>query len=121
MRNSKSGYESLVEAAKMASQNFNSLQQHQLVLGALEKAVPLPILHLASSSSPFSHNSIYSRVRPKKKRKQSDNNPCSISFHDIIITNCSNEPTHTAITNLKRASATCSCIFLRRNRMVGNL
>lgn len=49
LRNSKSGYESLVEAATVASQNFSPIQQHQLVIEALERAFPKPMLLLVSS------------------------------------------------------------------------
>lgn len=48
LRNSKSGYESLVEAARVASQNFNPIQQREVVIHALERAFPRPILSLAS-------------------------------------------------------------------------
>ncbi|CAJ1969427.1 unnamed protein product [Sphenostylis stenocarpa] len=46
LRNSKSGYESLVEAATMASQNFSPTQQHQVVIHALHTAFPKPMLLL---------------------------------------------------------------------------
>ncbi|XP_041009002.1 beta-carotene isomerase D27, chloroplastic-like [Juglans microcarpa x Juglans regia] len=46
IRNSKSGYESLVEAAKVASQNFNPIQQKEVIIQALERAFPRPILSL---------------------------------------------------------------------------
>lgn len=49
LRNSKSGYESLVEAATAASRNFDATKQRELVIQALEKAFPRPILSLASS------------------------------------------------------------------------
>ncbi|KAK9281248.1 hypothetical protein L1049_004144 [Liquidambar formosana] len=47
LRNSKSGYESLVEAARVVSRNFNPIQQRELVIQALDKAFPRPILSLA--------------------------------------------------------------------------
>ncbi|KAK2657068.1 hypothetical protein Ddye_010120 [Dipteronia dyeriana] len=46
MRNRKSGYDSLVEAARAVSLNFNPVQQHQLVIQALEKAFPKQLLYL---------------------------------------------------------------------------
>lgn len=65
VRNSKSGYESLVEAATVASQKFNLIQQREVTIQALDKAFPKPILSLVSSllsgificssSSAFSH------------------------------------------------------------------
>ncbi|RDX68689.1 Beta-carotene isomerase D27, chloroplastic, partial [Mucuna pruriens] len=45
-RNSKSGYESLVEAATVTSQRFSPIQQHQLVIQALHRAFPKPMLLL---------------------------------------------------------------------------
>lgn len=47
-RNRKSGYESLVEAARAASHKFNPIQQREVVIQALERAFPRPILSLAS-------------------------------------------------------------------------
>jgi hypothetical protein len=44
-----SGYESLVEAARVASQKFNPIQQREVVIQALEKAFPRPILSLVKS------------------------------------------------------------------------
>ncbi|KAI4301182.1 hypothetical protein L6164_034487 [Bauhinia variegata] len=52
LRNSKSGYESLVEAARAASQNFNPVQQKQVVIQALDKAFPRPILTLIRTLIP---------------------------------------------------------------------
>ncbi|CAL0320558.1 unnamed protein product [Lupinus luteus] len=49
LSNSKSGYESLVEASTMASKEFNHIQQQQLVIQALDKAFPRPILLLVTS------------------------------------------------------------------------
>ncbi|TKY52679.1 Beta-carotene isomerase D27 [Spatholobus suberectus] len=46
LRNSKSGYESLVEAATTASQRFSPIQQHQVVIQALDRAFPKPMLLL---------------------------------------------------------------------------
>ncbi|XP_020981393.2 beta-carotene isomerase D27, chloroplastic-like [Arachis duranensis] len=40
LRNSKSGYESLVEAATAASQKFDPIQQRQLVIQALHTTLP---------------------------------------------------------------------------------
>ncbi|KAF5482311.1 hypothetical protein F2P56_002892 [Juglans regia] len=54
LRNSKSGYESLVEAARMASQNFNPIQQREVVIHALERAFPRPILSLIKTLLPQS-------------------------------------------------------------------
>ncbi|ESW16672.1 hypothetical protein PHAVU_007G175900 [Phaseolus vulgaris] len=50
LRNSKSGYESLVEAATMASQNFSPIQQHQVVTKSLDRAFPKPMLLLVRES-----------------------------------------------------------------------
>ena len=47
-----SGYESLVEAARVASQKFNPIQQREVVIKALERAFPRPILYLVS---PFNY------------------------------------------------------------------
>ena len=52
LRNGMSGYESLVEAARVASQKFNPIQQREVVIKALERAFPRPILYLVS---PFNH------------------------------------------------------------------
>ncbi|XP_014511713.1 beta-carotene isomerase D27, chloroplastic [Vigna radiata var. radiata] len=52
LRNSKSGYESLLEAATMASQNFSSIQQRQLVTQALHRAFPKPIFLLIKKVLP---------------------------------------------------------------------
>uniref|UniRef100_A0A7N0UDN2 Beta-carotene isomerase D27-like C-terminal domain-containing protein n=1 Tax=Kalanchoe fedtschenkoi TaxID=63787 RepID=A0A7N0UDN2_KALFE len=46
LRNTMEGYDSLVEAARAASKNFNPAQQRELVTEALHKAVPKPILSL---------------------------------------------------------------------------
>lgn len=48
LRNSKSGYESLVEAAGMVSRNFDPIKQCELVIEALDRAFPSPILYLVS-------------------------------------------------------------------------
>ncbi|EXB26555.1 hypothetical protein L484_012546 [Morus notabilis] len=50
LRNSKSGYESLVEAATAVSRNFDATKQRELVIQALEKAFPRPILSLANKN-----------------------------------------------------------------------
>ncbi|XP_027938442.1 beta-carotene isomerase D27, chloroplastic-like isoform X2 [Vigna unguiculata] len=50
LRNSKSGYESLVEAATMASQNFSPSQQRQVVTQALHRAFPKPMFLLVRES-----------------------------------------------------------------------
>ncbi|KOM35081.1 hypothetical protein LR48_Vigan02g123100 [Vigna angularis] len=47
LKNSKSGYESLVEAATMASQNFSPTQQPQLVTQALHRAFPNPFFSVS--------------------------------------------------------------------------
>ncbi|KAK7355857.1 hypothetical protein VNO80_15121 [Phaseolus coccineus] len=52
LRNSKSGYESLVEAATMASQNFSPIQQHQVVTKSLYRAFPKPMLLLIKKVLP---------------------------------------------------------------------
>ncbi|XP_059433314.1 beta-carotene isomerase D27, chloroplastic isoform X2 [Corylus avellana] len=54
LRNSKSGYESLVEAAKTASHNFNPIQQRDIVIQALQIAFPRPILSLIKTVLPQS-------------------------------------------------------------------
>ncbi|PON94996.1 Beta-carotene isomerase D27-like [Trema orientale] len=54
LRNSKSGYESLVEAAAAASRNFGPTKQRELVIQALEKAFPKPILSLIRTLMPQS-------------------------------------------------------------------
>ncbi|KAM7253744.1 hypothetical protein ACFE04_031426 [Oxalis oulophora] len=48
LMNNKSGFESLVEATTAVSQNFNPIRQRELVLQAINVAVPWPITHLAS-------------------------------------------------------------------------
>lgn len=53
LRNSKVGYESLVQAATDASRKFSLNQQRELVLQALDTAIPRLILDLASSLSLF--------------------------------------------------------------------
>ncbi|XP_015891384.3 beta-carotene isomerase D27, chloroplastic [Ziziphus jujuba] len=54
LMNRKSGYESLVEAASMAARNFGPLKQHEVVIQALEKAFPRPILSLIKMLLPQS-------------------------------------------------------------------
>ncbi|KAK7840407.1 beta-carotene isomerase D27, chloroplastic isoform X1 [Quercus suber] len=52
LRNGMSGYESLVEAARVASQKFNPIQQREVVIEALERAFPRPILYLIRTLLP---------------------------------------------------------------------
>ncbi|XP_052170006.1 beta-carotene isomerase D27, chloroplastic isoform X2 [Diospyros lotus] len=52
--NSKSGYKSLVEAATVASQSFNPIQQREVVIKALNKAFPRPILTMIRTLLPNS-------------------------------------------------------------------
>ncbi|KAJ4828606.1 Beta-carotene isomerase d27, chloroplastic [Turnera subulata] len=54
MTNSKRGYDGLVQAATDASRKFSSTQQHELVLQALDKAIPRPILDLIKAVLPQS-------------------------------------------------------------------
>lgn len=44
------GYDSFVEAATGLWSNFNPVQQHEIVAKTLDKAIPRPILAMASSS-----------------------------------------------------------------------
>ncbi|KAG4913191.1 hypothetical protein JHK82_053776 [Glycine max] len=44
--NNKSGFESLVEAATVAKQKFDPIQQQEVIIQALHKAFPKPILSL---------------------------------------------------------------------------
>ncbi|XP_020225065.1 beta-carotene isomerase D27, chloroplastic isoform X3 [Cajanus cajan] len=44
LSNNKSGFESLVEAATVAKHNFDPIQQQEVVIQALHKAFPKPIL-----------------------------------------------------------------------------
>ncbi|KAK7393486.1 hypothetical protein VNO78_22043 [Psophocarpus tetragonolobus] len=46
VRNSKNGYESLVEAATVASQRFSATEQHQVVIQTLDRAFPKQMLLL---------------------------------------------------------------------------
>nr|KYP48632.1 hypothetical protein KK1_029694 [Cajanus cajan] len=46
LKNNKSGYESLVEAVRVASQKYSPIQQHQLVTQALDRAFPKSMLLL---------------------------------------------------------------------------
>lgn len=48
LRNSKSGFKSLVEAASAASRNFSPEKQREIVIQALQSAFPRPILSLVS-------------------------------------------------------------------------
>ncbi|KAA8543303.1 hypothetical protein F0562_021202 [Nyssa sinensis] len=54
LRKSRSGYEGLVEAATLVSQNFNLIQQRELVDHTLEKAFPRPVLSLIRTLLPQS-------------------------------------------------------------------
>ncbi|KAL5860156.1 hypothetical protein ACOSQ3_001450 [Xanthoceras sorbifolium] len=54
LRNSKSGYASLVEAATAVSRNCNTSEQRELVIEALEKAFPRPILSMIQKMLPQS-------------------------------------------------------------------
>ncbi|KAJ7977324.1 beta-carotene isomerase D27, chloroplastic-like [Quillaja saponaria] len=54
IKSSKSGYESLVEAAAVVSQNFNPIQQQEIVIQALDRAFPKPILTLIRTLLPQS-------------------------------------------------------------------
>ncbi|XP_030490957.2 beta-carotene isomerase D27, chloroplastic [Cannabis sativa] len=54
LRNSKSGYDGLVEAATAASMNFGPSKQRELVIQALDKAFPRPILSLIRTLLPQS-------------------------------------------------------------------
>jgi len=47
--NNKSGFDSLVEAATVASHKFNTTQQQGVILDALDRAFPKPILSVVSS------------------------------------------------------------------------
>ncbi|KAK6940758.1 Beta-carotene isomerase D27-like, C-terminal, partial [Dillenia turbinata] len=48
-KNDEKGYESLVEAARTTSLNFDPIKQRQLVTQSLQKAFPWPILSMESS------------------------------------------------------------------------
>ncbi|KAK7245420.1 hypothetical protein RIF29_40266 [Crotalaria pallida] len=52
--NSKSGYESLVEAATVASQKLNPIQQREAAIQALDRAIPKPILSMIRTLLPQS-------------------------------------------------------------------
>ncbi|XP_048232347.1 beta-carotene isomerase D27, chloroplastic isoform X2 [Ricinus communis] len=54
LKNDKCGYEGLVQAAVDASQKFNMIHQRELVLQALDKAIPRPILDLIKTLLPQS-------------------------------------------------------------------
>ena len=47
-RSKKSGYESLVEVATMASRNYNQIKQREVIIQALGRAFPAPILSLVN-------------------------------------------------------------------------
>ncbi|CAL8178533.1 unnamed protein product [Prunus armeniaca] len=49
LKNNKSGFESLVEAATATSRKFNPAKQRELVIQALDSAFPKPIFSLASN------------------------------------------------------------------------
>ena len=50
-RSKKSGYESLVEVATMASRNLNQIKQREAMIEALQRAFPRPILSLVNPPS----------------------------------------------------------------------
>ncbi|XP_028758424.1 beta-carotene isomerase D27, chloroplastic-like [Neltuma alba] len=52
--NSKSGYDSLVEAATVVSQKFNPSQQREIVIQALDRSFPRPILSFIRTVLPRS-------------------------------------------------------------------
>ncbi|KAK7285284.1 hypothetical protein RJT34_20049 [Clitoria ternatea] len=52
LSNNKSGYESLVEAATVAKLKFNPIQQQEVVIQALHRAFPKPILSLIKTLLP---------------------------------------------------------------------
>ncbi|XWS76332.1 hypothetical protein CRYUN_Cryun01aG0166900 [Craigia yunnanensis] len=54
LKSRKSGYESLVEAAAMMSKNFNPNRQHELVIQALDSAIPKIILNMIKALLPQS-------------------------------------------------------------------
>ncbi|XP_009765815.1 beta-carotene isomerase D27, chloroplastic [Nicotiana tabacum] len=54
LRNNKSGYEGLAEAATMVYSNFNSRRQVNIVVDALQRAFPMPILSLMKMVLPQS-------------------------------------------------------------------
>ena len=49
LSNNKSGYESLVEAATVAKHKFDPIQQQEVIIQALNRAFPRPILSFVSS------------------------------------------------------------------------
>lgn len=53
IKNNKGGYEGMVVAAKAVLRNFDQAQQRAIVIQALERAFPRPILTMASSFSFF--------------------------------------------------------------------
>ncbi|KAH7863734.1 hypothetical protein Vadar_021386 [Vaccinium darrowii] len=55
LTNNKSGYDSFVEATTGVWCNFDPLQQHEIVTKTLHKAIPRPILGMASSSFSSHH------------------------------------------------------------------
>ncbi|RDX89727.1 Beta-carotene isomerase D27, chloroplastic, partial [Mucuna pruriens] len=50
--NDKSGYESLVEAATVAKQKFDPIQQQEVIIQALDRAFPKPILSFIKTLLP---------------------------------------------------------------------
>ena len=54
LRNSKSGFKSLVDAASAASRNFSPEKQREIVIQALQSAFPRPILSLIKALLPES-------------------------------------------------------------------
>lgn len=53
IKNNMGGYEGMVEATKAVLRNFDQAQQRAIVIQALERAFPRPILTMASSFSFF--------------------------------------------------------------------
>ncbi|KOM25133.1 hypothetical protein LR48_Vigan50s005300 [Vigna angularis] len=49
LSNNKSGYESLVEAATVAKHKFDPIGQQEVIIQALDRAFPRPILSFVSS------------------------------------------------------------------------
>ncbi|KAI6674808.1 hypothetical protein NL676_002714 [Syzygium grande] len=54
IRNKKSGYEGLVEAASAVYRSFNPTEHRELVISALERAFPRPILNMIRTLLPQS-------------------------------------------------------------------
>ncbi|XP_058105430.1 beta-carotene isomerase D27, chloroplastic [Magnolia sinica] len=54
IKNSKTGYESLIEAATYVSKNYNPNKQQELVIQALQSAFPKPLLSMIRTLMPHS-------------------------------------------------------------------